>query len=347
MMTEQLKLDNNLSMRSYCFKLYTTFVENKELGYNDFMKVLKNNFKNIDIPKLKFYIGFIKKDISVKKSEDMILILKYIKAREKNDVEQIELLKKNIDQIDMRTANEVQTIGRISVSKELKEKQENHHTNLIDTLNKDMDCVINENKSHNELMKEGKIQTTLLLTYSRKYVKELDLDKYIKFLVSNYGLSTTSNKDLKEYNEIVEFFINNIDSTIEILREYYRAANESGVRKVYVKGQENLDSNYSSISKLYNWKLKKLQLLRRNYQKLYNSVDSLIDNKLEEFDRESTEFLRFLKDEEACIEDFYKNLIKIQRVYNEQIVSNMFATDSLKNTLKDKYVKVLLPGNNK
>ena len=42
MMTEQLKLDNNLSMRSYCFKLYTTFVENKELGYNDFMKVLKN-----------------------------------------------------------------------------------------------------------------------------------------------------------------------------------------------------------------------------------------------------------------------------------------------------------------
>ena len=347
MVNEQIFLDNNMSIRAYCFKMYKVFIENKDLDYSNFMRALKNNMGILDAKKIKFYINYIKQDISVKKAREMTLILKYMIAKEKNDIDKVEAIRKEIDEINGAFVLEAQTIGDVPKSKKHLENKKNAHINTINTLNKEMQLVIDEKRSYPELFKEGKIHNQNLLTTARKNIKEIDIDKYIEFLISNYNLDVTSYEELNQYIEVLQFYITNIDKAIEKLRHYYHTGNESEIRNLYVKEQEKLGENYSSIAKVYNWKVSKLKYYKKRYQKLIASISTLLGNDISSFDRENNTFMTSLRNEEDFIVDFYKNLLKIQCIYNDQIINNKYASDALKNEIKEKYTMKLLPGNNK
>ena len=314
--------------RNYFFKLYNEMVCNWKLDISEFVNNIKNNVnKDFDtIDKIFDFVDGTKTSYSVAKSNIMISIIEYLQGKkEKDEVQEI------IDKVEKRPIN-------MQPKKDIRD-----HEGNIKRIISNMNAVINDERSYKELAEKKEIPDDLLFTKANLYIKEIDDDTYLDFVIKYKGLEKLSLEELKQYQSLLKVFITNLSNKVNKLTVL---VDDKDIINFYVKGQENLTTYHTSkINRLKAWKLKKLSSLLTYYNEMYKMLDEIINTK----SAESIKKIKLDKDVMAQEEDFiidYHNALQnissgyayIKKIHN--------VTDDRNKTLCKKFNEKIIVENN-
>lgn len=338
-------------VRKKSLKLYDLMIDNKYLDYKSFIKIVEKEFKKENVDNdIKQYIKKMKHSVSIAKAHEMVLILKYMIAKSKNDIETIRNLKEEVDKIGTATFENVEGFSSMQVPKKAIQKKEQLHEQCLEKLKTDVDTMILEKKNIDELSEEGNLVSNVknLMAGIKKNIGIIGIDKYIEILKIQFGLQEISIEDLEQFEYAINFFIKNLETNIELYNNY-DTNNPDDIKEIYnlyEKGQEKLKFEYKiNPKKMKSWKLRKMNVLLAKYSELRNILNNFNGNNLN-FGVLDNNALRILKNDEEFVYQFYINLINIINVYNTQVKNIYSVNDEVKNKLCDQYIKKLLPERN-
>lgn len=338
-------------VRKKSLKLYDLMIDNKYLDYKSFIKIVEKEFKKENVDNdIKQYIKKMKHSVSIAKAHEMVLILKYMIAKSKNDIETIRNLKEEVDKIGTATFENVEGFSSMQVPKKAIQKKEQLHEQYLEKLKTDVDTMILEKKNIDELSEEGNLVSNVknLMAGIKKNIGIIGIDKYIEILKIQFGLQEISIEDLEQFEYAINFFIKNLETNIELYNNY-DTNNPDDIKEIYnlyEKGQEKLKFEYKiNPKKMKSWKLRKMNVLLAKYSELRNILNNFNGNNLN-FGVLDNNALRILKNDEEFVYQFYINLINIINVYNTQVKNIYSVNDEVKNKLCNQYIKKLLPERN-
>ena len=332
--------------RENCKKLYLLFVENKNLNYSKFIEAINTKMnKNYNEKMLKNYIYFIRQNMSVSKSEVMNDILNYTIAKEKNDFKKINTLEKKINVNDyVEYKKQTILVDKVNLE-DIKMKQNIDHKISVAQIKEKMNNVIKENDDKKDTSKKS---DALLLTSIKKNIREIDPEKYVDFLIVNNDISVTSIEELDQFLQVINYFITNIQYKIDTLKSYNISVDEDKIRNFYITNEETLTKAYTdSIIKLYNWKLNRLENLLDKYKILYNSIIEVKNTMhIKNPEKIASTDLCKIKEDEQFVYDYYKQLEKIKKQYENNVKKlNTIGQEGI-NKIEKVYMKKIIKENN-
>jgi len=335
-------MDNNLNYyiaKQNCNKLYFLFVKYKDLDYNSFIKKISVAFnKKITISEINSYISFMRTHLSCYKSEVMDDILKLTIARRINDKKTIETITTKLDN------KELMPKGGIDLSKTGKASLTSKSFNSVNDLKK----VIETKKTVKELYNEGQIETPYVNQFVKKQLNKIDNDDYIEYLRINNKLNATSLKELNQFLEVIEFFINNMEKRLQLLKSYNPKTDAEKIKELYVSGEEDLSSFYKdNAKKLLNWKCTVIINKITRYKTLSDNIKLIINSKnIKDLEQLSTSDKEKINEDEYFVVDYYTDLYNIKKAYNGNVDGLNSVNDERKESIKNDYNKKLIFGNN-
>lgn len=315
------------------FKLYYSVLNNRNLSIDELISNINSELDTtFNFESLKNYLERVKRDFSVTKTEIMLDILEY--ASSKN-----EKLKAKIE-------NQIKLTSIRGLYKSTNDKNVNLHKDIMERLLSEMNTIIKEDKSYSQLLEEGIITDNKIYTNANKYIKEIDDNTYIDFLISYKQIEKISIDELSKLKKALESLIENNTKNIELLKSCNPTNGENKIRCLYVFGEQELSDVYTKdIVRLHKWKIKRLEVRLSYYMKLYLMVEKLISTK----DISSLEKLsldkRFIDNDEIYVNNQGNNL---QKVYNtfDQIKKIHNISDSRNKTLRKIYNDKIITENN-
>lgn len=311
-----------------CGYLFDSFIKNKNVKFPEFIdKISEDMGKKYTIDDLKECIDYIKRNHSTTKAQ----LMKEILDSSFSDDKTVE--------IDMNS-------NLFSIPFNFKGRDVNQST--IDNLFKKMDIVLNSDKSISDLVEEGKLDEKLLFSRVKLYMKYIDNEKYIKFLIKGYNVNSTSLTELNQAIETIDDLIKNLEDRLYKLNFYDPNTDEDKIRNFHVFNEENLDEYVTgNISRLYHWKVQKLGQLIEKYKNLRETFNIILENKnIKTFKKIPANEQKLIKADAEFLYKYYKNLFEIKRLYDRGIASLNNIRDSRKKELEDEFNKKLILGNN-
>ena len=314
-------------------KLFYLFLKHKNLKYpeilekiNEDMKLSCENYVYYDLKEIRTIINYIKKNSSTTKADIMDKILYNSMNDDKKEV--------------------VVPDGLLKHS--IKFRPVTTDMNVVDEIKKDMDVVIKENKSSKELYNEGKIKRSSLFSDVKKYIKYIEVEKYMEFLHANYNIQPTTIKELTEFSYLIKYFIVNLESNVSKLNSLDPKKDEEAIKNFNVSIPEDLDGHIkNNIGRLYIYKLQKLESLLERYSKLDKVIDTIIQNKnITKFDKLIPSDLKKLKEDEEFVIEYYEELKDIKKIYDIAVKSLVNLKDTSKKEIETEFTKKFLLGNN-
>ena len=285
------------------FDLYDGFVKNRNLDLEEFLSNLSTSIgvKNLTVSRLNIYLCKNKKNFCVSKAELMIDILNYVSSKNKDKE-----LKNKIENIVNRNSN--------LKKQELDFRSTKLHNEKIDNVLSNVNTLINENKSYNELLKSGEIDDQYLITNVNRFISNIDNETYINFMIAYKRVQKLSMTELNQLKETIEYFISNISKKLDLLNSCNPYEDEIKIRNIIISNEDELSTYYSdNIIRLYKWKVKKLTSKLDFYLNFSDLIDKLI-NKNDINNIKKISFDRKIMDlDEKFVEEYYKN---IQTIYN-------------------------------
>lgn len=317
--------------KNNCQNLYYLFLKYKKLKYDEFiLKINEEMNKKYDLNDLRKYILHIRKNHSTSKAQLMEDILNYTLGINKDE--------KTIENVKERN---FQTYIHI--------KPKEMDPSLIEGVKDAVDLVIKENKPYSQLIENGEVKSKALITKLKKYIKNIDPEKYVEFLKINYELENTSMEEIDQFSQVINYFIKSIENRINTLSLYDPNKDEEKIRNFHVSNEEDLDDYYKNhINRLKGWKIRRLETLLDKYTKVKNIIDTIEENKnLTKFQKLSEIDLKIIKENEPFVYEYYRELLKLRQAYDNHVAKLNSLTDKGKNQIIEEFNKKLLLENNK
>ena len=259
---------DKISIRKKTFlMIYNSIIKNRECDTEELIKNLnKETHIEFTLTELEAYLKKNEREFSVLKTEIMFDVLEYSKTKDKSLKEKIE--------------NYVRVSKVRGIKKHTNTKNDEIHKDIVSNLIVDMNTIINEDKSYEELLEEGLITDNKVYSNANKYIKEIDDETYVDFLISYKQIEKISLEDLSKFSEALEYFIVNITKKLELLNSYDVRADSDKIRCLRVSGEEELNDIYNrEVIRLYKWKVKTLETRLNYYVKLNEMIKKLIATK--------------------------------------------------------------------
>lgn len=298
---------------------YEIVVKNRENTLDEIIEVL-NNRLNMNFDKAMFikFIKQIKNEISATKGEELIVIYNYINAKANNDNNRLLLYTAKLTLIDRKKEeNRQKTLKSIETRNNGIIAKQERHSELIDEVNEMFDNVLNDTK---EVSRDEVITR---MQFIKRYLKELDYDKYLNFLFKYNNLNSISKEEIEQLNEVIDYFITNLINNLLTLKKI-NTKNEEEVlnaSKLPVDGEDSVDDSIKNKpGRLLKWKISKIEGKLAFYErykemliKLHDTDDLNAVKKILPNDKKQ------MLGQYDFIVDFYENLKKANDVYNVNI----------------------------
>lgn len=327
-------------------KLFSCFIKYKDLPYKEFIAKINEDLNaNYTFQELKIYIALMRKSHSTSQAKKMEQILKYVKSGNKDKILANELSDKKINQeffyIKSGKSNFIQK--QMNDEQIQKRKQE-----VLKNINNQIDMIIdNKDIDTSELLKQGKIERSLL-TQVKNYLREIDTDRYIEFLMSYNKIESTSKTELSQFLETINYFIEHMENNLYILNQCDPKIDEDLIKKIKAPGEETLSSYFKdSIGRLYYNKKSNIDSLLQIYYKIANNIKIIIENEnIKDFQKLSSSELIKINEDEKFVHDYYKQLQNIKKSYDHGVSLLNKINDKRKTEIDNKFTKKLLFENN-
>ena len=327
---------NNDKDRIDTLNLYNYFYMHKNEPYKEFMlSISKELNKEIDKDYILKKIAYIKKNISQRKAEEMLDILKLSVYLAKNDEKNIKIIQEKIIKTEDVNKSLSKVVNRpfyVNKNDKINEK----HTNSINRLKKSIEKVINgEDVSKEEITKNNK-------TIKHNF-KELNPDMYIDYIIKVYNLVPLKKEEIDHLIETIDFFIKNIRKNLEYLRSLDPKKNEEEIDKFYVKGENDLGNSFKQKKiSIYNWKVSELVNnldLYIKYRSMLESIKNENDfSKIIDFTEKEK---RIIKRDYDFIEEYYNQINEINK-RKEIYVDTLITIDSKKEEYNKKFINKII-----
>lgn len=324
--------------------LYVTITDNLGLGFEDLLSKIEEKMKTTYTKEsLSKIINEMNKNFSSSKAEEVLYIVNYGINKDKGDETKMNLYLSKIQEINKKKENV--KLGKQKYYNKYKEGKsrsdavnEKHKEALIKTY-EFIDKVVNK-----EDYTEREFNAKLL--FVKKFLKEINKDRYLDFIINHYDVKEISIDELKEIREIVEFFIPNIKNNIDI----YSNTDKKDIDKInklnsmYIKGEEELDDVIKNTpTRLFKWKLNRLKREYEFYCKFKLVLDRAIeDNIFDEYKEYNDIDKNQLKNQYDFIIDINNRIRLFNEIYQIHIKGIKTINQTEYEELDKKYKKRLI-----
>ena len=313
-------------------RIYQFFVENKDLDYNSFVikltkKMKEENFKLnrgiIQTNEIKNFIEFYGRYHSTARAQNMKEIFYLILSKRFNLDSSVKTLSETIENSNLELPK---PISFKPVEKQISE-------NFIDDIN-------NKLKENNEKIKNPQNK---IISKVKSNIKNINNDDYILFLNNYFDINGTNKTEIIQFLEVLEFFINNLNNSINTLKTYEKNNDLESIKNFYVKGEEILGNKYlTSIRKLSTWKLNRLYGMLDSYLELYNILKKVVEtNNIENLETLDSKYREKIRDDERFVIDYLNDLYSLKRILISHIKTlgvNKERREELEDTFYKKYI---------
>ena len=308
--------DTRNEIRGYYNNLYNVIAANRNNNIEIIMSELQEKFeKEYTIALLSEELKKMR-EFSTGKAYECSVIINYAIAKHNDNkaaISKYALLLKEID--EKKAANKER---REQIKKNKKHTRRDYMINNID---KKADTVEIVNKVLNDEVSlkdmDPKEVKSLMQTFKR-YLKEIDSELYVDFIIKYYDIKSIDEKELKELREVIEYFLSYIKKNSEKINSL-SPENEEDLKeidKVIVSGVEDIDDVTKAYpKKFYNWKKKKLEKLTVAYTNYLNVIDGVIDKDFNKYKELSKTDKDFIKEDEEFLTDYIKHFKEINQAY--------------------------------
>lgn len=316
--------------------LYNAFLQAKDYDYARFIAHISDVMnKKVSIKTLTTAIDTIKTQYNSSKGQEMSLILDYVLAKESNS-EKKEELKEKLDDKDK------QRFKKENKKTSSQKFMENLHTKYINEVKDEIDTIISDNRSIEELREKGLVKRNELLTDAKKNLDIVGNKKYIEFLIKYHQIKKISYEELDQYKQVLEFFISHLQKTnLKLLNTDIETATLDEVKSIKVEGEDELTDLYkNSKGRLYSWKISKVERELKFYVLVYMNVVSFILNELDEFKELKAKY------PDDLIMDCYNQMYEISSVYQRDIKKGRHIKEEEKDNLRYLYANSVFKESN-
>lgn len=324
--------------------LYIGITDNLGLGFEELLNILEEKTgTRYTKEKLQKILTEMSKDYNYTKALEALYIVNYAINKDKNNEDKMNSYLSKIQEIKKNREKNIRasamTYKKLKEGKSRSDAINKKHEEVLKEANEYMDKVINK---EDHTVDEFNIE----LSSIKKFLKEIDKDKYIEFIVSHYDIKNISIKELKEIREIAMFFKDNLKNNVD----FYSNTNKKEFDKInklnsiHVVGEEDLDEIIKNTpSRLFKWKLAKIEREYEFYCMFLKVLDDAIDK--QNFDTYK-EYSNIDKRNLELQEDFIKetnNKIKIfNEIYQKHIKGIKTINQKEYEELDNKYKKRLI-----
>lgn len=318
--------------------LYNAFLDAKEYNYEEFIKYVSDAInKKVNIKTLKKTIDTIKKQYNSSKGEEMSLILDYVLARESKSEKAKELKEKLKDREEQKFKKE-----EIKRKNNVQNAMENLHTKYINEVQDDVDTIITDNRSIEELKEKGLIKRNEILNDAKKNFDIIGDKKYIEFLIKYHQIKKISYEELEQYKQVLEFFISHLQkNNLKLLNIDVENVTLDEIKSIKVDGEDELTDLYkNSAKKLYYWKVSKVSRELKFYVLVYMNVVSFMLKEIDEFKELKTKY------QDDLIIDCYEQMNNIYSTYQKDIKKANHIKEEKKDKLRYLYVNSVFKESN-
>lgn len=339
--TEQY-CENFREIREYYNCLYSMIYKNRRKRTDEIISALSGTFnKIVDLPSLNKEIVKMK-TVSADRSHHCELIINYGNALMDND-------QKAKVEYDGK-------IRIIEVKKELSKKRAEELKNSDTYIRNDKKVVSKKDEAiefmnrylDGEKLEEQYDKKTFynMILLLRKYLKEIDLEKYSEFLIKYYKLEYFSEKELKQLKEVIEYFIKGIDSKITTLKSL-DPANFDDIKPIKQLPVKRFDSSSQAaslnVNTTYKRKMNILESEKSGYTKYANLINSILeDNDFDMNNKFTTEEKKYIKDDFDFLGDYLDQIKSVSDVFNSNVKKVNTIANSTKKELKYTFTKKMV-----
>lgn len=319
---------------------YESMVRNKGKNYSELEKAVSDETKiNINKKIMKSNIDKMKEKHSVLKSKECFAILGLSVALEENNKDKELLYRYQLELIE----EQKEVIKNANKYRDCRRYQGEYisHEEHVKRINKDLDVVLREKKHPTELYKKELITTSSLNEVIRSNIKNIGADRYFDYVEFIKNIKSISKEELKEIEEVLIFFISNLNDSYKYLKSLNPDIDELKIRSFKVNGEQNLKPIYTkNTNRLYTWKVETVER-RINAYSEYLSIISILLNTgdLESIKSIEPHRKKVIKlDAPYLIED-YENIFSLKRVYKDNVTNINNLTEEEKENLGKAFKK--------
>lgn len=304
------------------YSIYNYCIKNKDLPKEEFLSGLYSSVKyNLTEEKLFKFLEYSKRYICC----DKALLVGTI-IRNKIDGKEIESFTRgNDNRYKFQVSN-------YSIDKHVKSMEE------LDT---SIDKYI-ETKKNGEVPKKN----TVDLGKVKNAIDELPEERVIDFMMAYFNLNPVTKSEIDELKEVLEFFIANLNGSRDYLLSLDPINDKDKIIDFNVY-DEPTDFIKKEIKRYHYWKLKKVENLLLNYNRLYDNLNRLFDKyEIEGIERLSGDTDKAIKKDNKEVYSVYRSLLDSSQVCKTHICGLNNVKDEKIASLKNKFTKKLVLENN-